>query len=84
MIVVFHGKERQKHTRDSIKEEEIRINAVEESNKRIDKNIQEIESRSKAWEINKENKLTELGLAIVDMEKLDIDVEIENHKLKTK
>ena len=77
-------KERQKHTRDSIKEEEIRINAVEESNKRIDKNIQEIESRSKAWEINKENKLTELGLAIVDMEKLDIDVELENHKLKTK
>ena len=76
-------KERQKHTRDSIKEEEIRINAVEESNKRIDKNIQEIESRSKAWEINKENKLNELGLAIVDMEKLDIDVELENHKLKT-
>ena len=76
-------KERQKHTRDSIKEEEIRINAVEESNKRIDKNIQEIESRSKAWEINKENKLNELGLAIVDMEKLDIDIELENHKLKT-
>ena len=76
-------KERQKHTRDAIKEEEIRINAVEESNKRIDKNIQEIESRSKAWEINKENKLNELGSAIVDMEKLDIDVELENHKLKT-
>jgi len=75
-------KERQKHTRDSIKEEEIRINAVEESNKRIDKNIQEIESRSKAWEINKENKLTELGTAIVDMEKLDIDIELDNHKLK--
>tara|TARA_B100000927_G_scaffold148026_1_gene119425 strand:+ start:2067 stop:3830 length:1764 start_codon:yes stop_codon:yes gene_type:complete len=75
-------KERQKHTRDSIKEEEIRINAVEESNKRIDKNIQEIESRSKAWEINKDTKLTELGTEIVDMEKLDIDVELESHKLK--
>ena len=74
-------KERQKHTRDSIKEEEIRINAIEESNKRIDKNIQEIESRSKAWEINKENKLTELGTAIVDMEKIDIDQELNNHKI---
>lgn len=76
-------KERQKFTRDSIKEEEITINAIEASNKRIEKNITEIESRSKAWEINKENKLNELGIAIVDMEKLDIEQELKNHKLKT-
>ncbi len=74
-------KERQKHTRDSIKEEEIRINAVEESNKRIDKNIKEIESRSRAWEKNKEDKLIELGEKIIRMERIDIDTELENHKL---
>ena len=74
-------KERQKHTRDSIKEEEIRINAVEESNKRIDKNIKEIESRSRAWEKNKENKLIELGEKIIRMERIDIDTELANHKL---
>jgi len=76
-------KERQKYTRDSIKEEEIRINAVEESNKRIEKNIQEIESRSRAWEKNKENKLIELGEKIIRMERIDIDTELENHKLLT-
>ena len=76
-------KERQKYTRDSIKEEEIRINAVEESNKRIDKNIKEIESRSRAWEKNKENKLIELGEKIIRMERIDIDTELENHKLLT-
>ena len=76
-------KERQKYTRDSIKEEEIRINAVEESNKRIDKNIKEIESRSRAWEKNKENKLIELGEKIIRMERIDIDTELENHKLIT-
>ena len=74
-------KERQKHTRDSIKEEEIRINAVEESNKRIDKNIKEIESRSRAWEKNKEDKLIELGEKIIRMERIDIDTELANHKL---
>ena len=75
-------KERQKHTRDSIKEEEIRINAVEESNKRIEKNIKEIESRSKAWEANKNTKIEELGNAIVKLETINIDEEPDNHKVK--
>jgi len=74
-------KERQKNTRDSIKEEEIRINAVEESNKRIEKNIKEIESRSRAWEKNKEDKIIELGEAIVKLEEIDISAEIDNHKV---
>ena len=76
-------KERQKHTRDAIKEEEIRINAVEESNKRIEKNIKEIESRSKAWEANKNTKIEELGNAIVKLETINIDEELDNHKVKT-
>ena len=74
-------KERQKSTREGIKEEEIRINAVEESNKRIDKNIKEIESRSRAWEKNKEDKIIELGEAIVKLEEIDITAEIDNHKV---
>lgn len=74
-------KERQKVTRDTIKEEEIRINAIEESNKRIEKNISEIESRSRAWEKNKDDKLIELGEKIIRMERIDIDTELANHKL---
>ena len=73
-------KERQKVTRDSIKEEEITINAINKSNERIEKNIQEIESRSRAWQSNKDVKITELGTQIIDMEKLDIDQELNNHK----
>ena len=41
-------KEKTKFTRDNIKEEELRINAVKDSNERIEKNISEIESRKKA------------------------------------
>jgi len=74
-------KKKKKNTRDSIKEEEIRINAVEESNKRIEKNIKEIESRSRAWEKNKEDKIIELGEAIVKLEEIDISAEIDNHKV---
>ena len=73
-------KERQKVTRDAIKEEEITINAIDTSNQRIEKNIKEIESRSRAWESNKEAKLHELGTAIVEMEKIDINQELDNHK----
>ena len=76
-------KERQKNTKESIKEEEIRINAVEESNKRIEKNIKEIESRSKAWEANKNTKIQELGNAIVKLETINIDDELDNHKIKS-
>ncbi len=71
-------KERQKFTRDSIKEEEITINAINKSNERIEKNIQEIESRGRAWQKNKDDKITDLGTKIVDMEKLDIDTELVN------
>ena len=74
-------KERQKEIRDNIREEELTINAIENSNKRIEQNIKEIESRSKAWEKNKENKIMEIGEAIVSLEEIDIDAELENHKI---
>ena len=76
-------KERMKSTRESLKEEEIRINAVEESNKRIDKNIKEIESRSKAWEVQKTTKLGEFSSLIDTLEEINIDSEINKHKHNT-
>ena len=74
-------KARMRDTRDSIKEEEMRINAVKNANENIEKNIKEIESRSKAWEANKFNKLQELGNAIVKLETIDIDQEVEKHSI---
>ena len=74
-------KDLMKTTRDTIKEEELTINAIENSNKRIEQNIKEIESRSKAWESNKKDKLVSLGESIVVLEEIDVDKELENHKL---
>ena len=50
-------KELLKNTRDSIKEEEIRIKAVKNANDRVEKNIAEIELRGKAWGKNKKDKV---------------------------
>lgn len=73
-------KEKTKFTRDNIKEEELRISAVKDANGRIDKNIQEIESRKKAWEATHNQKVKDLEVAITTLGELDVNNEIESHK----
>lgn len=73
-------KEKTKFTRDNIKEEELRISAVKDANSRIDKNIQEIESRKKAWEATHNQKVKDLEVAITTLGELDVNNEIESHK----
>ena len=74
-------KVRLKDTRDSIKEEEIRINAVKDSNSRVEKSIKDIESRSKAWQKNSNDKIANFETAIATLQEIDIDTELESHTL---
>ena len=74
-------KDKLKDTKDSMKEEEMRIKAVSDSNARIEKNIKEIESRSKVWAKTHQEKLDNIALSISTLERTDIQAEIENHKL---
>ena len=76
-------KEKLKDTKDRVKEEEVRINAVKDSNERIEKNISELKKRSSIWETSKETKIIDLGSAILDLEKIDIDDEIVKLKALT-
>ena len=69
-----------KQTKDSIKEEEIRIDAVKNSNELIEKNIREIEMRSKAWAKTHSEKVTELEESIASLMEIDIDAEIAGHE----
>jgi len=73
-------KELVKDSRDKIKEEEIKINATEASNKRIEKNIQEITMRGKAWHKTHTDKLENMADSISTLMEMDIDVEIRRHK----
>ena len=73
-------KEKTKNTKDSTKEEELRINAVQASNERIEKNIIEIESRKKAWDASHTAKVLGLESAITTLAELDVETEIASFK----
>lgn len=73
-------KELTKNTKDFIKEEEMRIAAVKSSNERIEKNISDIELRSKAWNRTKSDKLADMATTIETLQEIDIEKEISNHK----
>ena len=73
-------KELLKHTKDEIKEEEIKIQTLEASNQRIEKNIRDIEMRGKAWDRTHTEKLQSMELALTTLAELDVDTEIDNHK----
>ena len=69
-----------KQTRDNIKEEEIRIQAVNNANKRVEQNISDIESRSRAWNKNKEDKVHALQTSLDVLQETDIKTELSNHR----
>jgi len=75
-------KDEAKITRDEIKEEEFRISAATEANKRIEANIQSLVTKSSAWDRSKEQKINKLRASITELLSLDIDVEIQSHKSK--
>lgn len=75
-------KDESKVTRDEIKEEEFRISAATEANKRIDANIQALQAKSAAWEVSKEQRIARLQSSIMQLLNLNIDDEIALHKSK--
>ena len=74
-------KEQLKNTKDSIKEEEFRIEAIKGTNSRIEKNIEDLKKKSKSWMITQENTIKETRDAISVLEDIDVEEEITNHKL---
>lgn len=75
-------KEEIRNVKDKIKEEEFRISAATEANKRIELNIKALESKSNVWESAKQNRVDQLNTSIHKMLDVDIDSEIVLHKSK--
>lgn len=74
-------KELAKSTKDGISQEEMRIRAVQEANKRIEEQISSLEKRSKMWQNKKKEDVDKLSDAIESMSHVNIDQEIESHRL---
>ena len=74
-------REKVKDTKDRAKEEEFRIKGIESANEHIKDQIESLKRRSKMWEDKKDEDIQKLQKAIVDLGDVDIDKELEQHRL---
>jgi DNA repair exonuclease SbcCD ATPase subunit len=74
-------KELAKSTKDSITEEEYRIKALQDSNKKIQEQIESLEKRQRLWLAKKDEDIDKLASALESLKDIDVETEIANHKL---
>ena len=73
-------KELNRETKDSITQEEFRIRAVQEANKRIEEQIESLKRRQTMWTTKHTDELAKLQSALAELQKIDIAAEIQAHK----
>lgn len=73
-------KEGIKKTKDSIQEEEYKVKAIEEANKRVQEQIESTKRRQKLWQAKHDEELAKLATDYDDLTKIDIDAELQAHK----
>lgn len=73
-------KELNKSTKDAISQEEFRIRAVQEANKRIEEQIESLRKRQKMWITKQAEDVVGFESAITSLEHIDIDAEVAAHK----
>ena len=72
-----------KVTKDAITEEEYRIKAVQEANKKIGEQIDSFEKRQRLWLAKHDEDITKLADGLEALKDIDIEAELENHRLLT-
>lgn len=72
-------KDQVKQTKNSIQEEEYRINAIQDANKRIEEQIKSLKRRQSLWQKKHNDELDELAVALDELNKIDIEKELELH-----
>jgi DNA repair exonuclease SbcCD ATPase subunit len=73
-------KELNKSTKDGIQQEEFRIRAVQEANKRIEEQIESLYKRQRMWTAKRNEDVEKLNLGIASLEHIDIDVDVAAHR----
>ncbi len=77
-------KELIRETKDAITQESADIEAAKKSNDKIQQSIDALIVRQNAWNTQHETDLEKIGRAIIELENVDIDAELEAHAtLKT-
>jgi DNA repair exonuclease SbcCD ATPase subunit len=73
-------KEQSKATKDAIQQEEFKIKAVQDANKKIEEQVESLQRRQMLWQTKHRDDTSKLQLALDELLKLDIDAEILAHK----
>ena len=73
-------KELNRTTKDNITQEEFRIRAVQEANKRIEEQIEALKRRQTLWATKHGEDIAELEKALAALQNIQIEVEIQAHK----
>ena len=71
-----------KNTKDLIQEEKIRIKAVQDANVRIMEQIDSLKKRQKLWLAKHEEDVSKIEKNLISLADIDIDAEINNHRLR--
>jgi DNA repair exonuclease SbcCD ATPase subunit len=73
-------KEQSKATKDAIQQEEFKIKAVQDANKKIEEQVESLQRRQMLWLTKHKDDTLKLQSALDELLKLDIDAEIAAHK----
>jgi DNA repair exonuclease SbcCD ATPase subunit len=73
-------KELNRQIKDGIAQEEMRIRATQEANKRIEEQIESLRKRQTLWIKKQSEDCGGFEQAIADLEHIDIDVEVQSHR----
>ena len=73
-------KDQVRTTKDAITEETLKIEAIKTANSKIEASIESLVSRQRAWISKKDTDASKLEKSIDELEKLDIEVELDAHE----
>lgn len=73
-------KELNRQTKEAISQEEFRIRAVQDANKRIEEQIESLRKRQRLWIAKQAEDVEKLKLGIDSLEHINIDSEIQAHR----
>ena len=73
-------KELNRETKDAITQEEFRIRAITEANRRIEEQIEAIKRRQTLWTTKHNDDIVNLTNALKSLQEIDIDIEIQAHR----
>ena len=69
-----------RQSKDDIQQEEFRVKAIEEANKRVKEQIEALKRRQKLWTTKHDEDLEKLAIQYTRLSQIDIEAELRAHK----